>query len=281
MLLGISAAVGLAGTSPARASVVPTPTLDGPTWPALSGLPNANRPEPAGTPRSSSISASGYAKVNPGNVLILGGIGDLFDGGQDDDEGATAPPESPAAPSPGPPATELASPRPQFPALDSANPNATPTAVEAGKPLPLIPADPGQPVVAETLSTVTASTVTMTGLRIRGIVDLPTTGGTLRTLKFSMDRAITDDFLLRAPGPAGRTMRFATDRLTLTGEVAVYATRFVGRLLGVTITLTPDLPFPDGIPSTSPITISDPAIDLAFMNSHSLTARPALKLTLD
>jgi hypothetical protein len=138
-------------------------------------------------------------------------------------------------------------------------------------------------VVAETLSTVTGSTVTMTGLRIQGIVDLPTAGGTVRVLKFSMDRAITEDFLLRVPGPAGRTTRLATDRLTLSGGAAVYATRFVGRLPGVTITLTPDLPVPHGILTSSPatITFSDPAIDLALMTSHSLTARPALKLTLD
>ncbi|MET8834562.1 hypothetical protein ABZV78_11670 [Micromonospora sp. NPDC004540] len=239
VLLGISAAVALAGPSPARPSVVPAPALDGPTCPispALSGLPDAN-PAPAGTARLPSFSAGRYA-------------------------------------------IELAGPGPQVPARDCLDPGATPTeAGEAGKPLPLIPAAPGQPLVAESLSTVTGSTVTMTGLRIQGIVDLPTAGGTLRTLKFSMDRAVTDDFLLRAPGPGGRTMRFAADRLTLTGEVALYATRFVGRLLGVTITLTPDLPVPAGIPVTSPITISDPVIDLAFMNSHSLTARPALKMT--
>ena len=64
--------------------------------------------------------------------------------------------------------------------------------------------------------------------------------------------------------------------------MAFYATRFVGRLLGIKITLTPDLPFPDGIPITSPIpiTFTDPVIDLAFVDSDTLTARPALTLTL-
>lgn len=64
--------------------------------------------------------------------------------------------------------------------------------------------------------------------------------------------------------------------------MAFYATRFVGRLLGIKITLTPDLPFPDGIPVTLPIsvTFTDPVIDLAFVDCRTLTARPALKLSL-
>ena len=39
---------------------------------------------------------------------------------------------------------------------------------------------------------------------------------------------------------------------------------------------------PDGIPVTSPIpiTFTDPVIDLAYVTSDTLTARPALALTL-
>ncbi|MEW2379264.1 hypothetical protein AB0883_24630 [Micromonospora sp. NPDC047812] len=152
----------------------------------------------------------------------------------------------------------------------------------AGEPLPRVAPDPGQPVVAAVPSKLTGSKVTMDGLRFEGIVDLPTADGSLRVLKFTMDRAVTEDFLLRAPGPADRTMRFATDELTVQGDVAFYATRFVGRLLGIKITLTPDLPFPDGLPVTSPvpITFTEPAMELAFVTSDTLTARPALELTL-
>ena len=122
----------------------------------------------------------------------------------------------------------------------------------------------------------------MTGLRFEGIVDLPTTDGTLTVLKFSMSKAVTADFMLVADGPAGRHQRYVTDELTVRGDVAFYATRFVGRLLGIKITLTPDLPFPDGIPITSPIpiTFTDPVINLAFVDSDTLTARPALALSL-
>lgn len=154
--------------------------------------------------------------------------------------------------------------------------------MEVGKLLPRLAADPGQPKVARTPSKLTGSSLTMTGLRFEGITDLPTEDGSLRVLKFSMRKAVTDDFLLRADGPRGLNQRYATDRLTVQGDVSFYTTRFVGRLLGLKITLTPDLPFPDGIPITSPIpvTFSDPAIDLAYVTTDTLTARPALALTL-
>ncbi|MEK8108970.1 hypothetical protein NKG94_37365 [Micromonospora sp. M12] len=159
---------------------------------------------------------------------------------------------------------------------------ARPGTVQPGKLLPRIAADPALPTVAKTPSKLTGSSVRMTGLRFDGITDLHTVQGDLKVLKFSMREAVTADFLLRADGPEGRNQRYATDQLTVSGNVAFYATRFVGRLLGIKITLTPDLPLPEGIPITSPIpiTFTDPTIDLAYVTSDSLTARPALALTL-
>ncbi|MBM0256547.1 hypothetical protein [Micromonospora sp. 4G55] len=273
-LLGISATVTLAAPGPARASAVPAPARDGPTCPT--------EPAPDGPAGSSSISPSGYARANR-NVLTLSGLGPFY-GGQGGEAGARAQPKRSVAPGPPPPTTLLAtSSGPIVLALDCAQPEPTPTAPGAGRTLPRIPAEPGQPRVAESPVHLTGSTMTMTGLRIEGIVELPTAGGTLRALKFSMDRVMTDDARLRSPGPAGRTLRVATDQLTLAGEVAVYATRFVGRILDVTITLSPDLPLPPGIATTSPgpVTFSGVAVDLAFLESHSLTARPALKLNVN
>ncbi|MFC8616224.1 hypothetical protein ACFT9M_07395 [Micromonospora purpureochromogenes] len=271
-LLGISATATLAAPGLARASAVPAPARDGPTCPT--------EPAPDGPAGSSSIRASGYARANRN---AFGGLGP-FHWSRDDEETARAQPELAAAPGP-PPLTTLlaASSGPIVLALDCARPEPTPTAPGAGRTLPRIPAEPGQPLVAQSPVHLTGSTMTMTGLRIEGIVELPTAGGTLRALKFSMDRVMTDDARLRGPGPAGRTLRVATDQLTLTGEVAVYATRFVGRVLDVTITLSPDLPLPPGIATTSPgpVTFSGVAVDLAFLESHSLTAQPALKLSVN
>ncbi|MEH0981901.1 hypothetical protein [Micromonospora sp. CPCC 205556] len=184
---------------------------------------------------------------------------------------APAPPEpapvTAATPPPTPPATGCATPRPTPPS----------TGGRQGT-LPLLAADPGQPMAAAARSRLTGSKVTMTGLRLEGIVDLPTTGGTVKVLKFSMAEAVADDPLLRAPGP----VRYSAGRLTLRGEVTLYATQFVGRLLGIEIRLTPDRPLPDVIPTASAdsITFTDVAVDLAFLAGDLVTARPQLRLTL-
>ncbi|MDT0532899.1 hypothetical protein RM555_28275 [Micromonospora sp. DSM 115977] len=294
------------GTRPAPSGTpgaTPAPSgTPGGTRPAPSGTPGA-LPAPAGTPGATpSPTAPGpFPSTGGGRDAardILDGIGDLVDRGRHDEEVArratpsTAPSVRPtAAPSVRPTAapsvrpTATATGRPAAPGRGCAPASPKPSRpgqVVAGRPLPRIAADPGQPVVAAVPSKLTGSKVTMDGLRFEGVVDLPTADGSLKALKFTMDRAVTDDFLLRAPAPGGRTMRFATDRLTVQGDVAFYATRFVGRLVGVRITLTPDLPFPDGLPITSPvpITFTEPAMELAFVNSDTLTARPALKLTL-
>ncbi|OZV72785.1 hypothetical protein CA850_32015 [Micromonospora echinospora] len=139
-----------------------------------------------------------------------------------------------------------------------------------------------------TPSKLTGSKVVMTGIRFEGVVDLRTIDSTLRALKFSMRRAVTDDFALQSAGTAGTPLRYVTDQLTVDGDVAFYATRFTGRiaLLGgpglVTVTLTPDLPFPDGIPITAPqLVFQDPVIDLAFVDCDVLTTGDEpLRLTL-
>ncbi|MGC5334913.1 DUF6114 domain-containing protein [Micromonospora sp. DT62] len=316
VLLGLAAAVALAapGPTPVRAVAPPTPACpstapgQGGTQPAPSGTPGGTRPAPSGTPGAfpapTGTPGATPAPTAPGPFPstgggrdavrdILDGTGDLVDGGRRDDEevarratpSATPSVRPTAVPSVRPTATATATGRPAVPGQGCvpASPQPSrPGQVAAGRPLPRIAADPGQPVVAAVPSKLTGSKVTMDGLRFEGVVDLPTADGSLKALKFTMDRAVTDDFLLRAPAPAGRTMRFATDRLTVQGDVAFYATRFVGRLLGVKITLTPDLPFPDGLPITSPVPIAftEPAMELAFVNSDTLTARPALELTL-
>ncbi|MEV1142799.1 DUF6114 domain-containing protein [Micromonospora sp. NPDC049799] len=286
-LLGLSAAVALA---------VPdaTPVSAAPARPSCPVRPPSGTVTPSGTPSATpspptpSPTPSADSDRDDGGLIeeILDGIGDIFGGGRNTDEPEKAEPTPSATPSGRPGATG----RPVRPSATAAPGCVTPkpepsrpAPKDEGRVLPRIAADPGQPVVAATPSKLTGSKVTMTALRFEGIVDLPTADGTLKVLKFSMDRAVTDDFLLSSPGPAGRTMRFATDRLTVKGDVAFYATRFVGRLLGIKITLTPDLPIPGGIPITVPfpVTFTDPVIDLAFVTSDVLTARPKLKLTLD
>ncbi|WP_157745805.1 DUF6114 domain-containing protein [Micromonospora purpureochromogenes] len=291
VVLGLSA-TGLVATRPSpvqAAPAVPAPAATTTCPSAPAATPSAT---PSAIPGRSAPSATPSASASPsptptrdGGVLgdILRGIGDLFTGG-----GREEPSASPSA-SPTPSATAAAptvkpTPTGRTPSRTGCAPSrpSRPGQVEPGKLLPRIAPEPGQPKVAQQPSKLTGSSVTMSSLRFEGIVDLPTANGTLKALKFSMSKAVTDDFKLVADGPAGRNQQYVTDRLTVQGDVAFYATRFVGRLLGIKITLTPDLPFPDGIPVTLPIsvTFTDPVIDLAFVDCRTLTARPALTLSL-
>ncbi|WP_433345384.1 DUF6114 domain-containing protein [Micromonospora sp. CA-111912] len=322
VLLSVSAvgALALPDHSPVQAAsamLCPTPSRTSASPTAVSPSvsdPAGESPTPTPSPSPSPIPG----RTSGGNLITdsTDGIGDLLTGGDDapaaggtgaagatEGPGATARttpaatvtptrrPASSAEPTPGASAgtgeptpgasASTGTPTPDGPGCATPKPT-DPGEVKPGKPLPRVAAEPGQPRVAAEPSKLTGSKVTMTGLRFEGIVELDTVAGKLRTLKFSMDKAVTDDFLLQAGGPGGRTMRYATDRLTVQGDVAFYATRFVGRLLDIKITLAPDLPFPDGIPITSPIpiTFTDPVIDLAYVDSDVLTAKPALKLSL-
>ncbi|MGC5288951.1 DUF6114 domain-containing protein [Micromonospora sp. DT231] len=281
-VLAVQPRVVRAAPSRLAPTACPTPSRDASPSPSHSPATPAASPDPAG------------------NVVtdILDGVGDLLSGGRraETPTPSTSPAGTPTAgptgtptdgncppPAPGEPGTAT----PEGPGAPTPDRSGTPTPagpgrVEPGKPLPRIAADPTLPTVARTPSKLTGSSVRMTGLRFEGVTDLRTVTGNLKVLKFSMREAVTDDFLLSADGPAGRNQRYATDRLTVSGNVAFYATRFVGRLIGIKITLTPDLPLPDGLPVTSPIpiTFTDPAIDLAYVTSDTLTARPALALTL-
>ncbi|MBM7491463.1 hypothetical protein JOD64_002685 [Micromonospora luteifusca] len=284
------------GLAAAGLAFQPRPVQAASARPAAMACPTPSR---SSSPSPSASAATPTPTPSPeqgGNVVtdILGGIGDLLAGGSG---GETPTPSTSPTPTPTtrPGSTNCPPPTPGEPgATTPAKPGTTapgepgttapdkPATVEPGKPLPRIAADPGLPMVAQTPSKLTGSSVRMTELRFEGITELSTVKGDLKVLKFSMREAVTDDFLLRADGPEGRNQRYATNRLTVSGHVAFYATRFVGRLLGIKITLTPDLPLPYGIPITSPvpITFTDPVMDLAYVTSDTLTARPALALTL-
>ncbi|WP_320069539.1 DUF6114 domain-containing protein [Micromonospora sp. RTGN7] len=313
VLLSVSTAgaLGLRDQGPAQAAQpapCPTPSSTG-TKPATP-TPSASRPAgetPTTTPSPSPSPSPSPEQTSDGNLItnIIDGVGDFFTGGGDESAsggtqaaGPTADPGSKEGVTPtatitptgrptlsGKPTPDGSAPagRPRPGPPGCATPTPTkPVEVEPGKPLPKIAPEAGQPPVAAKPSKLTGSKVTMTGLRFDGTVELPTDGGTLKALKFSMDKAVTDDFLLQADGPGGKTMRYATDRLTVEGNVAFYATRFVGTLAGIKITLAPGLPFPDGLPITSPIpiTFTDPEMQLAYVDCHTLTAKPALKLDL-
>ncbi|MEH1169799.1 DUF6114 domain-containing protein [Micromonospora sp. CPCC 205539] len=277
------------GLSATGLAVQPRPVQAAPGRPAATDCPTPSRPA---TPSPTRGTATPTASPTPqpsrssgGNPItdFLKGIGDLLTGGHrtSTPTPSVSPTTKPSTQPTGTPTRPPAN-RPGTCPTPSRPGSPTPGKAEPGKLLPRIAADPNLPRVAQTPSKLTGSKVTMTGLRFDGITELESAKGSLKVLKFSMREAVTDDFLLQADGPEGRRQRYATNQLTVRGNVAFYATRFVGRLLGIKVTLTPDLPLPEGIPVTLPIpiTFTEPAIDLAYVNSDTLTARPALALSL-
>ncbi|MGC4850165.1 DUF6114 domain-containing protein [Micromonospora sp. DT15] len=287
LVLGL-AATGLA-TQPRAVQAAPTrPAATACPTPSRSGAPSPSATTPITRTPTPTPSAS---PERDGNIItdILDEIGDLLTGGRNE---KTATPSATPTASPSAKPTVRPTARPGSTACPSPNPGGSekpgattpdkPDKAEPGKPLPRIAADPNLPMVGQMPSKLTGSKVTMTGLRFDGTTELRTEKGSLKVLKFSMREAVTDDFLLVADGPDGRTQRYKTDRLTVRGDVAFYSTRFVGKLLGIKLTLTPDLPLPDGIPVTLPISITftDPVMDLAYVTSDTLTARPSLALAL-
>ncbi|MFJ1541667.1 DUF6114 domain-containing protein [Micromonospora chalcea] len=272
------------GLATAGLAVQPRAVQAAPSRPAASACPTKPATPPPGTPSAEPTPSPSASPTREGNIItdFFEGIGDLFKGGSKKSD--TPSPTPTASGSAAPTSKPTTRPGSECPAPDKPGKvdPAKPGKVEPGKPLPRIAADPSLPKVGRQPSKLTGSKVTMTGLRFDGITDLRTEQGALKVLKFSMKEAVTDDFLLVADGPSGRTQRYATDRLTVRDDVAFYCTRFVGKLAGIKLTLTPDLPFPDGLPVTLPIpvTFTDPVIDLAYVTSNTLTGRPTLKVTL-
>jgi hypothetical protein len=257
--------------------------------------PTATKAGPAAGP-STDPATTPPAGQSGGNILtdIVDGIRGIFGGGQEDAPPAVAPTASAAPPIlAAPTASPTVSGQPSTSPGTCTKPTtpgpggAKPAVPKPGKPAPLIAGTAGQPTVAKVPSRLTGSKVTMKGLRLAGIVELPTAdGGTLRALKFSMRTAVTDDFALQIPGKPKQAMLFKSKALTVDGNVSFYATRFTGRLplLGIKVTLTPDLPIPPkGIPVTVPfdVVFDDPDMELAFVDCNTLTGKPSLDLTLN
>ncbi|MGC4856147.1 DUF6114 domain-containing protein [Micromonospora sp. DT4] len=294
LLLMSLASAGLTtvdGASPVRAAGLPCPT------PTSSARPSTPPTSPASPSPSPSPTATSEKSDDNLITTIVDGIGDLLGGGDDESESAAPTEPTSSAARAGQSASPSASPtrsgsatsgstRAATPDAPCASPKPTkptkPAPVEPGKPLPKLAADPDMGKVAATPAKLTGSKVEMTNLRFRGVEPLRTANGEMRALKFTMSRAVTSDFALLVAGPSGGSLLSETDQLTIDGDVTFYATRFVGRFLGIKVTLTPDLPFPDGIPVTSPLplTFTDPQIDLAFISCDTLTGRPTLTQTL-
>ncbi|MFC7550985.1 DUF6114 domain-containing protein [Plantactinospora sp. GCM10030261] len=303
---------------PARAAPCPSPSgpatsgqpsvpARSPSGPTASGRPSvparAPRPtRPTGPSRSPAPSATPTTPAgsdpDDGNLLtdLLSRVREFLAGGSKKTATATASPE--VTPTFGAPAPRSASPKASSgkPAATTSAPSVVPTVAipgcaprpepsrTAGATAPTLAADSDTPTAANVPSRLTGSRLTMKDLRFEGIVrDFRTAAGPIAVLKFTMSRAITTDFALQIQGPPERSLRYESPELTVQGNVEFYTTRFVGRILGIKITLTPDSPLPpDGIDLTVPVslTFTDADIQLALIDCDTLSVTPSLNQRL-
>jgi hypothetical protein len=114
-----------------------------------------------------------------------------------------------------------------------------------------------------------------------GVVELTTATGPKKALKFRMDKAVNTPFSLTIDEAGSATTVITSDKLTTAmsteplgrSKVEFYTTKFVGKLFGIPLVFTPELP-PPFIPPLEPITFTDVRIDLAFVSCDKLTAEP-------
>ncbi|WP_160160908.1 DUF6114 domain-containing protein [Actinomadura sp. K4S16] len=164
---------------------------------------------------------------------------------------STTPSPSPSAPSSAPSSAQTSAPMtpsgsqtpsPQPSTSGTPTPTATPSATPTATPAPAKDAGTGPRLYADT-GTLRADSLTMSGLSYDGVASLPSAGGTVKALKFSMSKAVLKNVDQTAVH-GGATARSRTGGLTLSGDVVMYTTKMSAKLLGVPVTFTPATPPP-------------------------------------
>jgi hypothetical protein len=128
--------------------------------------------------------------------------------------------------------------------------------------------DPSLPTVVDTPSVLTGDKLTMKGASYDGVVHLTTQTGSIRALKFSMDKAVTKSFELRIAQGGGASTVIAGQDLTVQGNVQFFATKIKGRLFGfLPLSFSPSSPPPFILPS---LWFKKVRIELACVSSDTM-----------
>ncbi|MEW9527141.1 DUF6114 domain-containing protein [Microbispora sp. NPDC049125] len=165
--------------------------------------------------------------------------------------------------------------------LPSVLPSALPGAGGAGTPGPSPSGDAAVPegaalsprAVAVEAASVRAPSLTMTGMKFQGVVEMPTASGTVKMLRFTMDRAVLD----RPQQTMGRATLTGMS-FTFEGDVVICTTRMTGKLLGLPQEFTAEHPNVlvralKLVPSLSvPLTMTDIVSEQPYVSADSLRA---------
>jgi hypothetical protein len=135
-------------------------------------------------------------------------------------------------------------------------------------------ADPDDvPLVADKPGVLETASLQMYDSTYDGVSTLTTgSGHTVRTLKFSMSKAVNKPFKLTIDEADGGHTVITSNELATTGTVKFYTEKFQGKLFGlIPVTFTPDSPPPLTLPY---LWFTDATIQLNYIRCNTLTGTP-------
>ncbi|GAA4194475.1 DUF6114 domain-containing protein [Microbispora amethystogenes] len=156
----------------------------------------------------------------------------------------------------------------------SRSPGASPSPGEdeGGQAPPAGPAD-GQVRVAVEPAAVRAPSLTMTGMKFTGVVEMPTATGMVKMLRFTMDKAV-----LERPQQTMGSTTLVGSAFTFEGNVVICTTKMTAKLLGVPQRFTAEHPnilvrALKLVPSLNvPLTMTDVVSEQPYVTADSLRA---------
>jgi len=298
-------------TSSVRASAVTTPPespAGGSSRPTTE--PPAGSKPATSAPTSSASAGADAEEVGADDGAeegddgsVLGGIGDFFDGvgnllgvGAESPAPSTSPAPSEPAPGTSAPATPESTrtatptttggPTPTVSAPASGSAATSASASAPGSPsasadeIPCLgprvmgkKANPdGIPRVVLKPGKMEVDSLTMYDSTYDGVVDMPTDNGSVKALKFSMDKAVNKPFTLTMDEAGNAVTVIKSNELVTDGNVRFYTPEFQANLFGVIpVTFTPEQPPPLTLPI---LWFTDVTIKLAYVRCDTLTADP-------
>ena len=279
---------GSASTRPAGRAT-PKPTASKPAG-TPEGKPTA---EPTPTPTPTPTGGTGNPLVDGWNDFVEG-VEDFFNPdaeptGEPTGEptsGATTPP-APGTPTPVP--GPKPGPQPGTQPTVTPPPGATPTPSKP-EPWPCLgealikkaKAAADQPAVALNPGLLTTANLVMDNSVYQGVVDLPTAGGTMKVLKFTMTKAVNTPFRLDVAEKGDTRTVVTSTELTTQGAVTFFTPRMKGTLMlfdiiPIPVEFTPEHPPPLTLPR---LRFTEVSIDLAFINAEELIAK-TMKISVE
>ncbi|MFG1862427.1 DUF6114 domain-containing protein [Microbispora bryophytorum] len=132
---------------------------------------------------------------------------------------------------------------------------------------------PGAVTVATETAAVRAPSLTMTGMKFTGVVEMPTATGAVKMLRFTMDKAV-----LEQPQQTMGPTTLTGSTFTFEGNVVICTTKMTAKLLGVPQEFTADHPnllvrALKLVPSLNvPLTMTDVVSEQPYVTADSLRA---------